>query len=413
MGTDIVTLYVGENRTKFTVHKGLLTGNSDYFKKALDGPFKEAQENAIHLVEERAGSIEILIGWLYRGFITPVVGLGPAFLAPNGNIEGEMQKDIPCTGDKLFVPKVIMESTEHFGRPDQLPTEEEHFWQHISFEKEFADYSQEELRYADYKAGKRLYDPSISNVSTYTSKIAAISPILPDGTVSETPSIGLPSTPTATGLYLSTVSTSSNSSSTNHQITKSDNIPRTFTKDTSLTPSRLSEVSSTSNLKLSHTTTHERGDDAYQIALLDLALYAEIICWNDLFNTAISAYIIGEKNLGRPIPHDHIYLIYTRSDKGSPIREWVEWFVSAICLTHNAHRSYKDLAVEIPEFLETCFDIFATIKTRVYENDVELCQYHYHPPDSFYKRRLDSKEGCQDRDVIVLFSDPPPAPRTD
>jgi hypothetical protein len=38
------------------VHKKLLAAQSDYFDKALNGRFREAEENSIHLKEEDPGT---------------------------------------------------------------------------------------------------------------------------------------------------------------------------------------------------------------------------------------------------------------------------------------------------------------------------------------------------------------------
>jgi hypothetical protein len=65
----VVSIYVGPNRKHYVVHKQLLTSQSDYFDKALNGRFKEAEEGKIHLEEDDPAAVELLIGWLYRGVI--------------------------------------------------------------------------------------------------------------------------------------------------------------------------------------------------------------------------------------------------------------------------------------------------------------------------------------------------------
>jgi hypothetical protein len=62
LGTDVVSIYVGPDRKHYVVHKQLLTSQSDYFDKALNGNFKEAEENKIHLEEDDPAAIGLMIG---------------------------------------------------------------------------------------------------------------------------------------------------------------------------------------------------------------------------------------------------------------------------------------------------------------------------------------------------------------
>lgn len=72
----MVSIYVGPERKHYVVHKRLLTSQSDYFDKALNGGFKEAEENKIHLEEDDPAAVGLLVGWLYRGVI-PGTGRKP------------------------------------------------------------------------------------------------------------------------------------------------------------------------------------------------------------------------------------------------------------------------------------------------------------------------------------------------
>jgi hypothetical protein len=73
MGGDIVNLFVGPERKRYAIHKNLLTKESDYFDKALNGAFKEAEDQSIDLPEESPATVDLLVGWLYQDKI-PVVG---------------------------------------------------------------------------------------------------------------------------------------------------------------------------------------------------------------------------------------------------------------------------------------------------------------------------------------------------
>ncbi|MCJ1379093.1 hypothetical protein MMC17_002193 [Xylographa soralifera] len=60
----IVTVIVGEEKRVFKIHKNLLCSASSYFKAALDGKFKEAEEQKIKLLEEKPDILESFQLWL-------------------------------------------------------------------------------------------------------------------------------------------------------------------------------------------------------------------------------------------------------------------------------------------------------------------------------------------------------------
>ncbi|TVY82763.1 hypothetical protein LSUE1_G003297 [Lachnellula suecica] len=62
-------LYVGENRTKFVVHKQLICDSSDFFRKGFTGNFLESQQGIMYLPEDQVGSVSLFIDWLYRSAI--------------------------------------------------------------------------------------------------------------------------------------------------------------------------------------------------------------------------------------------------------------------------------------------------------------------------------------------------------
>lgn len=47
----IVTVNVGPTPVAFQVHTDLLTHHSEYFRKSLNGPWKEASERVVPLVD--------------------------------------------------------------------------------------------------------------------------------------------------------------------------------------------------------------------------------------------------------------------------------------------------------------------------------------------------------------------------
>jgi hypothetical protein len=60
-----------------------------------------------------------------------------------------------------------------------------------------------------------------------------------------------------------------------------------------------------------------------QLAVLNLCIMAETMCWHELFNVAINAYIRGEHKLHRSINMDAIDRIYARTHLDSTLRDYV------------------------------------------------------------------------------------------
>ncbi len=66
LGIEIVIIHVGPNKKPFAVHKKLLCARSEYFDKAFNSGFKEAQDGVIHLVEEDPEMFDLLINYFYH-----------------------------------------------------------------------------------------------------------------------------------------------------------------------------------------------------------------------------------------------------------------------------------------------------------------------------------------------------------
>jgi hypothetical protein len=49
LGEGIGTIEIGADRKQYCVHKTLLMHHSKYFRKALQGPWKEARESVVTL----------------------------------------------------------------------------------------------------------------------------------------------------------------------------------------------------------------------------------------------------------------------------------------------------------------------------------------------------------------------------
>ena len=64
-GEPVVTLYVGNDRKVFYIHRCLLCNASPVFKAAFAGKFKESSELSMDLPDEDVGSVNRLVQWLY------------------------------------------------------------------------------------------------------------------------------------------------------------------------------------------------------------------------------------------------------------------------------------------------------------------------------------------------------------
>lgn len=111
LGSDIVTIYVGKERTKFSLHRQLLCSKVPYFDKAFNGGFAEASKQEMHLPEDSAKAFVMFTAWLY--------GLGERWTIEefahddmNTLIELYLFSDAKCCDDlKDFTMDIIQDAT--------------------------------------------------------------------------------------------------------------------------------------------------------------------------------------------------------------------------------------------------------------------------------------------------------------
>ncbi|KAI4652306.1 hypothetical protein J4E93_002505 [Alternaria ventricosa] len=60
-----VIVEVGDTKTRYHVHRSLLVEHSEYFKKALHGPWKEAQDGVVTLEDVESSTFSIFVDWVY------------------------------------------------------------------------------------------------------------------------------------------------------------------------------------------------------------------------------------------------------------------------------------------------------------------------------------------------------------
>ena len=70
LASESVTLLVGAERMRFTIHKNLICGVVLFFQKAFHGGFHESITGEMSLPEEDPSAFKLFIFWLYKGKFT-------------------------------------------------------------------------------------------------------------------------------------------------------------------------------------------------------------------------------------------------------------------------------------------------------------------------------------------------------
>jgi len=68
---SVIPVRCGPHAETFPVHRDILT-KSEYFRKALEGEFKEADDQAIDLPEEDPSIFSFVVAYLYEGKFVPI-----------------------------------------------------------------------------------------------------------------------------------------------------------------------------------------------------------------------------------------------------------------------------------------------------------------------------------------------------
>ena len=111
----MITIYVGPQRTKITVHKKLFCAKSPFFAAAFRPGFREAEDNEITLPEDDSEAFHCMTTFIYRGTVLKDPGGDPDAL--DGALENAMYLHVAIEsyylGDKLcmeeFANKTIDE----------------------------------------------------------------------------------------------------------------------------------------------------------------------------------------------------------------------------------------------------------------------------------------------------------------
>ncbi len=73
----MIPVRVGPHAETFSVHKAILR-KSEYFRKALDGEFREAGDQAVDLPEEDPDIFSFVVAYLYEEKFVPIKALATA-----------------------------------------------------------------------------------------------------------------------------------------------------------------------------------------------------------------------------------------------------------------------------------------------------------------------------------------------
>ena len=78
VGSEAVTILVGEEQKKFFVHKKLICHYSGFFRGALEGNFAEAEDNVVELEDDHPDLFALFVTWLYTKHINLTINASEA-----------------------------------------------------------------------------------------------------------------------------------------------------------------------------------------------------------------------------------------------------------------------------------------------------------------------------------------------
>ncbi|KXX74335.1 Kelch repeat and BTB domain-containing protein 7 [Madurella mycetomatis] len=410
-GTDMVTLLVGPDRQKFVVHKNLLVSQSKYFKSALAaGLFREAIEGVVTFDEDDPDAFRLLINWLYRGHIPRVQ---PFITKPDFSIQGMAQPDAAATG--AIPPSSIKEDTNILKRGRDYDGSEI-IVRHLSSHSTYKQFSPEEIRLADYEVsavscarksrrGDVAITPRVRRELLGALIAGEAAPAV------NTPSTGAadretvnnnfqhaPGGPGFTFQMRKPPQTDSDSEGSKLDETDEEqkqapnwngwSFPIGFEPAAVTTRCWFNWKAGPGDLVFASYEQASHEADRHQLHLAQLIALAEKLCWDELFNAAMDAYLDGERLMIREfVPLAHLQVAYTKCCATSAFRRLLFDRVYFEVTTYKTHLRYLELS-------QTCEDFLADLFTRLdqqawvpgelpYTNmtsplSVRSCIYHRH-----------------------------------
>jgi hypothetical protein len=300
------------------------------------------------LEEDDPAAVALLVGFLYRGVIPGTTKIIAPFIKPPSPPSSPHQKTpailIDTTTGSAF-PFVGYRSTPNLQGREII--------QHISSDAQYAMYSPEELRVADYQMGRKDHwstarparnasqntvlvstiVPALSPLQPGSGQLSTGNPLQPQprwvdpifSNIRDEPASRPPSQDTA-GLFnptaqrLENVSSSTYGRSTPNLASANGHKPFGMSRSIKYPPSARRFIE---GIPRSSDGSSCMGTNDYQLAILKLCILAERLVWPALFNAAIEGYIRGELVAHRPIPVEHVDLIYAGSPSPSNLRIYV------------------------------------------------------------------------------------------
>jgi BTB/POZ domain len=63
----MVKVFVGPEKVLFSIPKAILCHHSQYFERALNGPYTESQQQQVILDEDKVEAFQLITQWMYSG----------------------------------------------------------------------------------------------------------------------------------------------------------------------------------------------------------------------------------------------------------------------------------------------------------------------------------------------------------
>ena len=109
---DIIVL-VGAQEKRFTVHKNVITGRSAFFRAAVEGPFKEAEEKTVRLPEIDPDLFSVYLQWIYSDKIV-ILGAGDIAKDTGGSKQRALLIELYILADALDDRRLRNRTTDEF-----------------------------------------------------------------------------------------------------------------------------------------------------------------------------------------------------------------------------------------------------------------------------------------------------------
>ncbi|KAJ8112979.1 hypothetical protein OPT61_g4786 [Boeremia exigua] len=115
MRENVVKVVIGPDHTEYYVHSGLLKQHSEYFKRALNGNWKESDENTIRLVDVECKTFDIFLEWLYTQWYPPNSQFHDGFDDDDGWIYdwAELERVKACAFGDRFQATEFLKASEN------------------------------------------------------------------------------------------------------------------------------------------------------------------------------------------------------------------------------------------------------------------------------------------------------------